>query len=140
MAHVNPPSWFIWDVSTCNNTKAFPTDVARSSGLSSAEWEDILWSVTSVRWDTREVLTQALFTRLLRGMDAFFQLLSATQTLMTSPHNATALGWRKSLLNTWLTAWIFNYIVAKSQWEYLNMNQTHLVLGLYEPTWWEFNL
>lgn len=41
------------------------------------------------------MLTQALSTGLHRGMDAFFQLLNVTDTLMMSTHRLLLLIWEK---------------------------------------------
>ena len=56
------------DVSKCNETKAFPADEARSSGLGGAEWVEGDCAAASRLLDEtpeQSVLTQALCTALL---------------------------------------------------------------------------
>lgn len=82
------------DVSKCNKTKAFPADEARSSGLSRAEWVEGDRVASHLLDETREqsVLTQALSTCLLKGMDAIF-FSTAKQDRDTNDvltHSATA--------------------------------------------------
>lgn len=95
------------DVSKCIETKAFPTDAARSSGLGKAVWVEGVCGASHLLDETREksVLTQARSAGLPRGMDAFFpQLLSMTVSNDIQTHIVLLLNREKKVSHLSLSA------------------------------------